>query len=239
MPTAPRRAPATGGRHLAGHARPVPRVGLDVPRHRGRGRDDPAVPHGGGPVRASPARSSSPGRSPASGGAFAWPTRREWRDSRDRRRPAARRRHGHGRLRRADDPVGHRRAADRADAGLGRGLRADLPRRAAAAARRRRHRRRVRRRRGPRRAVGARRRGRARPARARGRDPLADLLVAAARCSPRIGRSLPAQPARRDRRPDAHRRPGPPGHERRRRRARPASSSTAVSASLDRRRSST
>ena len=63
---------------------------------------------------------------------------------RHRRRAPARRRDGHGRVRRTDDPVGHHRAAHRHHAGLGRDLRSDLPRRAPAAHRDRRHRARVR-----------------------------------------------------------------------------------------------
>ena len=48
---------------------------------RGRGRDHPAVPHGRRPLRRWPASCSCRGRSPATAAAFAWPTRREWRDS--------------------------------------------------------------------------------------------------------------------------------------------------------------
>ena len=83
--------------------------------------------------------------------AFASPSRRELRDSADRRWPPPRRRDGPRRLRRADRPVGHRGAAHRDDAGLGRRPRRRLPRRAAAAPGRARGRRRLRRRRDPRR----------------------------------------------------------------------------------------
>ena len=62
-----------------------------------------------------------------------------------RRGPAARRRHGDGRLGRADRPVRDRRPAHRHDAGLGRGPRRHLPGRTAAAARGGRDRRRLRR----------------------------------------------------------------------------------------------
>ena len=59
---------------------------------------------------------------------------------RHRRRAAARRRDGHGRLRGADRPVGHHGAAHRDDAGLGRHPRRHLPRRTTAAPGRRRDR---------------------------------------------------------------------------------------------------
>ena len=64
------------------------------------------------------------------------PTRRELRDCVHRRGAADGRRHGRGRLGRADRAVGDRRAPDRDDAGLGRGLRPGLLPRAAAASRR-------------------------------------------------------------------------------------------------------
>ena len=112
------------GRDLARAARPLPGLGLDLPRDRDRGRDDPAVPDGGDPVRCSPGSIL-----------LAWSIARERpivrradptrvARQRHRRRAAARRRDGHGRLRRADDPVGHHGAAHRDDAGLGRDLRA-------------------------------------------------------------------------------------------------------------------
>ena len=95
---------------------------------------------------------------------------------RDRRRAAARRRDGDGRVRRADRPIRDHRPADRDDAGLGGDPRSRLPRRATAAAGRRRHRRRVRRRGDPDRPVGVRRIRCARRARPRRDHRVADLV---------------------------------------------------------------
>ena len=136
---------------------------------------------------------------------FACPTRREWRDSAIVGALLLGGGMGMVALRRADGPVGHRRAADRADAGLGRGPRRHLPRRATAPA-------------GRRsgswsgssawpscRAIRVGGAGRARTARA-GRDPaLPDRLVE--RVAVRVAPGHPAQPAaRRDRAPDGPRR---------------------------------
>ena len=135
MPTEPRRPPDRGSR-LARPAHPVRGLGLDLPRDRGRGRDDPAVPHGGHPVRDR--RDGADGLvAPAGARLVRRPESARVARHDHRRHAAARWRHGHGRVRRADDPVGHRGPAHRDDAGLGRDLRARLPRRAAAADRRR------------------------------------------------------------------------------------------------------
>ena len=74
--------------------------------------------------------SASPGSSSSAGSRCATPRRASPADPPraarhgDRRGAAARRRHGHGRLGRADHPVGDRGPAHRADAGLGRRPRA-------------------------------------------------------------------------------------------------------------------
>ena len=61
MPTTTARPAAIGAAIWRRDARPVRRLGLDLPRHRGRGRDHPAVPHGGVPVRAGRGCSCSAG----------------------------------------------------------------------------------------------------------------------------------------------------------------------------------
>ena len=125
-------------------------------------------------------------------GAFVLPTRREWRDSAVVGALLLGGGHGHGRLGRADHPVGHRRPAHRDDAGLGRDLRPDLPRRAAAAPGGRRHRRRLRGRGHPRRPDRPRRGRRPRPARPWRRSSSRRSPGRSARCMPRTGRSCPA-----------------------------------------------
>ena len=103
---------------LGRDARPLHRLGLDLPRDRGRRRHDPAVPDGG-------ARFALAGlilllwSLVRERRAFDRPTRREWRDCAIVGGTPARRRHGHGRVRRADHPVRDRRPDDRADARRG------------------------------------------------------------------------------------------------------------------------
>ena len=208
MPTRHRRA-AAGRADLARAARPVRRLGLDLPRHRDRGRDDPAVPDGGRPVLCSPGLILLAWSIAREGRAFVVPTPARMARQRDRRRAAARRRDGHGRVRRADRPVRDHRPADRDDAGLGRDPRSDLPRRAAAAAGGRRHRRRVRRRRDPRRPVGV-RRGRARSTRSAWRRSSSRPIAWASGSLFASHRAVLPQPAaRRDGHPDGPRRPRP------------------------------
>ena len=188
-------------------ARPVPRLGLDLPGDLDRGRDAPAVPHGRRPVLAG-------GSDPA--GMVDRPGRPLLRRAqparmarqRHRRCAPARRRDGDGRVRGTDDPIGHHGAAHRHHARLGRDLRSGLPRRAPAAHRDLQHRARVRRGGDPRRPIGLRRGGRARSARPGGRPHLAHRLVD--RLPVRIAPGDAAQPAaRRDRDPDGPRRPRP------------------------------
>ena len=133
MPTAePTPTPEAGRADLARDARPLRRLGLDVPRDRHRGRHDPAVPHGRGPLplgRRHPVGLVDRARGPL----VRPPEPARMARQRDRRSAAAGRREWAGRVRRADGPVGDRGAPHRADAGLGRDPRRDLPRRSAAA----------------------------------------------------------------------------------------------------------
>ena len=134
MPTSATPMPPPAARaDLGRDARPLHRLGLDLPRHRRS--------------RSTRSRRSSWRRVRfliAGLVLLAWsslrerpwlvaPTRREWRDSAIVGGAAARRRDGARRVRRADDPVRDRRADDRADAGVGRDPRRRLSRRAAAA----------------------------------------------------------------------------------------------------------
>ena len=213
MPTR-RRDPIGTVPDLGRHARPVRGLGLDLPRDRHRGRDVPAVHHGrrsgsGWPgvilltwsIAPRPVARSS-GRPGASGatrpssaalllgggmGLVAW---------------------GEQTI-----PSGHRGAHHRDDARLDRRPRRHLPRRAPAAAGRRRDPHRVRRRRDPRRSVGLRRHRRDGSGRRRGDPALADRL--GLRLALRLPSGDPAEPAaRRDRRPDGHRRRRPRRHGR-------------------------
>ena len=206
MPTEPPGAAAAPVADLARDARPLRRLGLDLPRHRDRRRVDPAVPDGGAPLRASPAVLLAWSIARDGGSSRAEPARVP--RQRHRRRAAARRRDGLGRLGRADRAVGDRRAADRADAALGRDPRLGLPRRAAAAPG-------VvgivlglRRRGDPRRAAALGEPGALDPLGAGGAAPLADRL------GPRLALRVAsgdaaAAAARRDRAPDARRRRRP------------------------------
>ena len=204
MPTTPPAAPPRGAPVWAGMLVLYLVWGSTYLGDLDRGRDAPAVPDGRRPVLAGgpdPAGLVDRARRPRL--RRAQPARMA--RQRHRRRAPARRRDGHGRVRRADDPVGHHRAAHRDDAGLGRDLRSDLPGRAAAARRDLQHRARVRGRRDPRRPVGVRRGGRARSARPGGGPHLAHRLVE--RLAVRIAPRDAAQPAaRRDRDPDGPRR---------------------------------
>ena len=202
---------------LARPARPLHRLGIDLPRHRRGGRHDPAVPHGGDPLR--PRRARAPdllGRAGPRLVRDAQPSRVA--RQRDRGRAAPWRRDGHGRVGRADDPVRNCRADHRVDAGLGRDLRSRPVRGAAPGDRDRRHRRRVRRRGDPGRPDDRRRDGRARSARSRGTAHLADLVdVGLALCQP--SGHAPESATGCDGAPDAVRGGRPVGHGAAQRRA--------------------
>ena len=112
-----------------GDAHPVRRLGLDLPRRspsRSRRSRRSSWPPSGSP---SPAASCSRWSIPATRRSFALADPTRVARLGDRRGAAARWRDGPGRLGRADHPVGHRGAAHRDDAGLGRG-----PRRASSSA---------------------------------------------------------------------------------------------------------
>ena len=133
MPIAePTPTPEAGRADLARDARPLRRVGLDVSRDRHRGRHDPAVPHGRGPLllgRRHPVGLVDRARRPL----VRPPEPARMARQRDRRSTAPGRREWAGGIRRTDGPVGDRGAPGRADAGLGGDPRRDLPRRSVAA----------------------------------------------------------------------------------------------------------